>query len=298
EIGERRRVSGLLSESSRSENELRERLEAAAGDGDAKARLATVRSELEAVSLERDALAGELDQCISRLGGQAREVSSALRSRQQREIAEISSRCEIEKEALRERCTLEADERWREILRSAVAAQEIRLRADATAAARREAKVKDKQLREAKAEAQATGEATRKDIEKLRGLHAKRVRRLEALLKEEAENLTDARQEIVECKTNLAGEAGDFQRWTEEHQDQSNRLLKELAAIQASHKKVDRAVAMEAEAREREGLAMSRLRKVMEGAEVRRQLREALAELEADRGVQERRSRTDVQARR
>lgn len=36
----------------------------------------------------------------------------------------------------------------------------------------------------------------------------------------------------VACKTNLAGEAGDFQRWTEEHQDQSNRLLKELAVIQ------------------------------------------------------------------
>ena len=52
------------------------------------------------------------------------------------------------------------------------------------------------QLREAKADAQATGEATRKDIEKLRGLHAKRVRRLEALLKEEAENLADARREI------------------------------------------------------------------------------------------------------
>lgn len=36
--------------------------------------------------------AEELDQCITRLGDQAREVASALRSRQQREIAEISSR--------------------------------------------------------------------------------------------------------------------------------------------------------------------------------------------------------------
>lgn len=35
---------------------MRERLEVAAGEGDAKARLASVRSELEAVSLERDAL--------------------------------------------------------------------------------------------------------------------------------------------------------------------------------------------------------------------------------------------------
>lgn len=34
-----------------------------------------------------------------------------------------------------------------------------------------------------------------------------------------------------------------------------------------------------------------------EGVEVRRQLREALAELEADRAAQARRSRTDVQAR-
>ena len=49
-------MSGLLTECSRSEKVLRERLEAAAGEGDAKARLATMRSELEAVSLERDAL--------------------------------------------------------------------------------------------------------------------------------------------------------------------------------------------------------------------------------------------------
>lgn len=55
-------------------------------------------------------------------------------------------RCEIEKEALRERCTLEADERWREESRSALEAQEVKLRAEATAAARREAKVKDKQV--------------------------------------------------------------------------------------------------------------------------------------------------------
>lgn len=52
------------------------------------------------------------------------------------------------------------------------------------------------QLQEARAEAEAAGEATRKDIEKLRGLHARRVRRLEALLKEEGENLADARREI------------------------------------------------------------------------------------------------------
>lgn len=52
------------------------------------------------------------------------------------------------------------------------------------------------QLREARAEAEAAGEATRKDIEKLRGLHARRVKRLEALLKEEGENLADARREI------------------------------------------------------------------------------------------------------
>lgn len=49
-------MSDLLGECSRSEKGLRERLEAAAGEGDAKARLASVRSELEAVSLERDAL--------------------------------------------------------------------------------------------------------------------------------------------------------------------------------------------------------------------------------------------------
>ncbi len=51
-------------------------------------------------------------------------------------------------------------------------------------------------MREARAEAEAAGEATRKDIEKLRALHAKRVRRLEALLKEEGDNLADARREI------------------------------------------------------------------------------------------------------
>lgn len=57
------------------------------------------------------------------------------------------------------------------------------------------------QLREAKGEAEAASEATRRDIDKLRGLHARRVKRLEALLKEEGENLADARREI--------GTAGD-----------------------------------------------------------------------------------------
>lgn len=57
-------------------------------------------------------------------------------------------------------------------------------------------------LREAKAEAESAAEATRKDIEKLRGLHRKRVLRLEALLKEEGGNLADARREIGD-DTNL-----------------------------------------------------------------------------------------------
>ena len=56
-----------------------------------------------------------------------------------------------------------------------------------------------RQLRAERSKADATGDATRKDIEKLRGLHAKRVRRLEALLKEETENLADARREIGAC---------------------------------------------------------------------------------------------------
>lgn len=56
EIEERRRVSGLLEACSRSEKDLRERVEATVAEGDLKARFASVRSELEAVSLERDAL--------------------------------------------------------------------------------------------------------------------------------------------------------------------------------------------------------------------------------------------------
>ncbi|CAN0496657.1 unnamed protein product [Ectocarpus sp. 12 AP-2014] len=101
----------------------------------------------------------------------------------------------------------------------------------------------------------------------------------------------------------MAGDAAEFQRWTENHRDESTKLLKELAVIQ---KKVDRAVATEAQAREREGLAMGRLRKVMEearleraeGAEVKRQLREALAELESDRNAQARRARANLQLQR
>eukprot|EP00752_Nemacystus_decipiens_P006720 g6043.t1 len=305
ETGERRRLSSLLDDRSRSESASREkaRVGATAVEGDLKARLASARSELEAVSLERDALAEELDQCITRLGDQAREVASALRSRQQREIAEISSRCEVEKEALREKVVLELEERARNDVKAALAAQERRIRGEAAAKASKDAKQRDKQLREARAEAEAAGEATRKDIEKLRGLHARRVQRLEALVKEEGDNLADARREIAACKATLAGDAGDFQRWTEEQRDQSTRLLKELAVIQ---RKVDKAVSAESEAREREGLAMGRLRKVMEearleraeGAEVKRQLREALAELESDRSSRARQARNNLQLKR
>ncbi|CAM9651441.1 unnamed protein product [Pylaiella littoralis] len=303
EIDERRRVSSLLDACSRSERALRERVEAMAPEGDLKARLASVRSELEAVSSERDALADELDQCITRLGDRSREAASAMRSRQQREITEISSRCEIEKEALRERLALEAEEKARKDTTLALSAQERRIRAEVAAKAAKDAKRREKQLREAKEKAEAAGEATRQDIEKLRGLHAKRVKRLEALLKDEGENLADARREIAACKATLAGDAGDFQRWAEEQRDQASRLLKELAVIQ---KKVDRAAATEALAREREGLAMNRLRKVMEearleraeGAEVKRQFREALAELESDRNGQARRARQNLQLQR
>ncbi|CAM9693962.1 unnamed protein product, partial [Hapterophycus canaliculatus] len=218
-------------------------------------------------------------------------------------MANRGPRCEIEKEALRERLALEAEERAREDRRLALSDQERRIRGEWAAKAAQDARRTDKQLRAAKAEAKAAGEATRRDIDKLRGLHAKRVKRLESLLKEEGDNLADARREIAACKATLAGDAGEFQRWTEEQRDQSSRLLKELAAIQ---KKVDRAVKMEADAREREGLAMSRLRKVMEearleraeAAEVKRQLREALAELEADRNTQARRSRNNLQLQR
>lgn len=56
EIAERQRVSALLDACSRSERSLRERIDATASEGDLKARLASARSELEAVSLERDAL--------------------------------------------------------------------------------------------------------------------------------------------------------------------------------------------------------------------------------------------------
>lgn len=58
EIGERRRLSSLLDERSRSESasQERERVGATAAEGDLKARLKSARSELEAVSQERDAL--------------------------------------------------------------------------------------------------------------------------------------------------------------------------------------------------------------------------------------------------
>ncbi len=56
EIGERQRVSALLDACSRSERVLRERIDATASEGDLKARLASARSELEAVSREKDAL--------------------------------------------------------------------------------------------------------------------------------------------------------------------------------------------------------------------------------------------------
>ena len=56
EIGERKRVTALLDARSRSERALRERVDATAAEGDLKARLTSARSELEAVSLERDGL--------------------------------------------------------------------------------------------------------------------------------------------------------------------------------------------------------------------------------------------------
>lgn len=37
---------------------------------------------------------------------------------------------------------------------------------------------------------------------------------------------------LAACKATLAGDAGEFQRWTEQQRDQSSRLLKELAVIQ------------------------------------------------------------------
>lgn len=52
-------MSDLLHASARSESSLRERLEGASLEGDLKARLASTRSELEAVTLERDALVRE-----------------------------------------------------------------------------------------------------------------------------------------------------------------------------------------------------------------------------------------------
>lgn len=61
EINERKRVSELLEQSSRTENSLRERLEATSADADVRAHLASTRSELEAVSLERDALVGSAE---------------------------------------------------------------------------------------------------------------------------------------------------------------------------------------------------------------------------------------------
>lgn len=59
-------------------------------------------------------------------------------------------------------------------------------------------------VREAKAESEAAGAATRKDIEKLRGLHARRVKRLETLLREEGERLANARREIGEARQGQA----------------------------------------------------------------------------------------------
>lgn len=59
-------------------------------------------------------------------------------------------------------------------------------------------------VREAKAESEAAGAATRKDIEKLRGLHARRVKRLETLLREEGERLANARREIGEARQGKA----------------------------------------------------------------------------------------------
>lgn len=47
-----------------------------------------------------------------------------------------------------------------------------------------------------KAEAEEATEDTRKDVEKLRKLHAKRVEKLEGLLREERERLAEARTQL------------------------------------------------------------------------------------------------------
>ena len=56
-------------------------------------------------------------------------------------------RCEVEKEALRERLVLETEERAREDIAAALAAQERRIRGEASAKATKDAKQRDKQVR-------------------------------------------------------------------------------------------------------------------------------------------------------
>lgn len=57
------------------------------------------------------------------------------------------SRCEVEKEALREKLVLETEERAREDIKSALTVQERRIRGEAAAKAAKDAKQRDKQVR-------------------------------------------------------------------------------------------------------------------------------------------------------
>lgn len=70
-------------------------------------------------------------------------------------------RCEVEKEALREKLVLESEERTREDIKSALAAQERRIRGEAAAKAAKDTKQRDKQVRVQWDEGAAEGTAER-----------------------------------------------------------------------------------------------------------------------------------------
>ncbi|CAM9845520.1 unnamed protein product [Chrysoparadoxa australica] len=282
-----RDVQALLAESEeRCEQLQREKQEAGAVNSRAgmsmRHEVTRLESQLRVLQDEKELLEQELDESVRKTAEEGRDLAQVLRRKHQQDLAEVSARYELEREALREQIRAEYDSTGKTEVATALAQAARRHAAElgsvrAELEAARESAVKKVKDQAARAKAE-----TQSGVEELRSLQQQRVAHLEAMVQQQGDALVDAKRELTQLKMARAADAAETKRVAEEEKARSVAHMTELGRIRSA---VKQAQAGEQAALTRERLAKDELRHLTDESrlekaerdEVRRQLAEAVA---------------------
>jgi hypothetical protein len=238
------------------------------------------RKKVDLLEASRSSQQAELDAMAAAGAKGTSELAASMRHKHAQEIAALATKMELELAGARQQAAREAEAQASAALEKKIASL------SATHAAELEAVKQRAETRRNDKDSAAAAERDRmhQDVERLRELHAVRVKELESFLGEERMALQASRREVAELQAARYADSSEAARWREEQEDAAKAHLAELRGIRTelivAEQNVEAARVREAEARGelRRVLEARRLEKA-EDLETRRQAEEMFVDV-------------------